>query len=146
MTEAETQNLLDYRTQLQVVADKSSEEFEKRLLYISTGALGLSFSFITDIVELKDSTHNWILISGWVVLALCILINLMSHHWSKSFAEKAICIVDDCLRSDKYEDEKIKEKVGFMNQIADWTTYGTILLLFLGIVAIIVFAAININQ
>lgn len=61
---------------------ESGVQFDKQVLYISSGALGLSMSFITDIVEMKTATHKYLLASSWIVLVLIILASLTSHYLS----------------------------------------------------------------
>lgn len=146
MTEEEYKEIGNYREQVQVVANKSEDEFEKRLLYIAAGALGLSFSFITDIVSLNESKFKWLLIAGWGFLTTCILINLLSHIWTKHCANKIIDTIDDQIRNNRINCDKIAPRVDSMNVSIKWINTSTVVALFLGIAQILTFATINIYQ
>ncbi len=145
MTEKDIEYYTGYRESLQNVVDKSEDEFEKRLLYIAAGALGLSFSFITDIVAINQCKYLWLLIGGWGLLAMCILVNLLSQLWSKNKANRAIDLIDKCLVS-QGDDKKLKSKIDEMNSRTNLINNITVWFLFGGIIAILAFASINLHK
>ena len=70
-----------YRDLLQGLSIKSQEQYDKTLLTLSTGALGLSFAFIKDIVNISSATNINYLTGSWICLTLsilCILISFLS--------------------------------------------------------------------
>jgi hypothetical protein len=74
-----------YEQQIEVARDnqnKMSDEFDKNLLALSSGALGVSLAFIKDIVPLKDAGFRCALYLSWVSFTLCILVTLMSFRFS----------------------------------------------------------------
>lgn len=74
---------------------KSSEMFDKSILTLAAGALGLSITFINQIVEtIKPGTLFWLGIA-WVGLCLSILSTLISFRTSVESFEKQIKILDD---------------------------------------------------
>lgn len=55
----------EYWQQLNEAYIASSAQFDKQILFLSSGALGLSFAFIKDIVKLNESNHKWLLVLSW---------------------------------------------------------------------------------
>ncbi len=146
MNEEDVEYFKDYRKQLQKVVDKSEDEFEKRLLYIAAGALGLSLSFITDIVTISQSTCLWMLIAGWGLLIVCILINLLSHIGSKNKANESIDLIDAFLTSGESDNSSLIDAINKKNSKTELVNKVTVWSLFLGIVFIVTFASINLLQ
>lgn len=60
----------------------TSQQFEKLSLYIASGAFSLSFTFIKDIIDLKDAKEKWMLSSSWGIFLLVIFIALAGHFLS----------------------------------------------------------------
>ena len=60
----------------------SNEQFDKNVLYIASGALGISFAFIEKIVNLKVAHCKELLISSWYLFAGVIFISLIAHFVS----------------------------------------------------------------
>lgn len=46
-----------YRDLLQDLSVKSQEQYDKTVITLSTGALGLSFAFIKDVVDIKTASN-----------------------------------------------------------------------------------------
>ena len=72
----------EYWNKLFEAYKESASQFDKNILYISSGALGLSISFITDIVKLSNASYKWILGTSWITLSIVILFSLLSHFFS----------------------------------------------------------------
>lgn len=116
--------------------DKSEDNFEKSLTYISAGALGLSLTFIEKIVPIESSLHIWTLILAWIFLGLTLFLNLVSHLISSYYSRKSQDELDN-------GDENINDKIDKRNRkmtIINWTT---VIFLMLGISFIIFFTSIN---
>jgi hypothetical protein len=62
--------------------NKEQSEFDKQLLTLSAGFLGLALAFIKDVVPLKDAIHLWALYAGFILLALCVFAVLISFQFS----------------------------------------------------------------
>lgn len=56
----------DQYNELRVIKEKSEDDYEKNLVYISSGTLVLSLTFIEKIVPLQGSTVVWFLIASWI--------------------------------------------------------------------------------
>ena len=74
-----------YEQQIEITRDnqsKMSDEFDKNLLALSSGALGVSLAFIKDIVPLKGAGFRCALYTSWISFTICILVTLMSFRFS----------------------------------------------------------------
>ena len=68
-----------------------TEQFEQSIVYIASGALGISFAFIKDIIpNLKGATHkDWLSVS-WGIFACVIFCSLVGHFLSAQANQWAI--------------------------------------------------------
>lgn len=72
-----------YIEELYKTLSYSNEQFDKHVLFIASGAFGVSFAFIENIIpNLNEATHTDYLIGAWYVYALVIFISLVSHFLS----------------------------------------------------------------
>lgn len=77
MGEEKTENEDKY---LDDVSKYSNEQFDKNTLLIASGALGVSFAFIKDIIpNFETATHKATLLASWYIFAAVIFISLISH-------------------------------------------------------------------
>jgi hypothetical protein len=68
--------ITEYRGLLTQTEQKSQADFDKALLALSGGALGISFTFLKDIVGKSNASHLGFVVSawiGWTLSATCIL-------------------------------------------------------------------------
>lgn len=80
---------------LQRIKEKSEDDFEKNITYISAGALAISLTFLEKIVPIKESIQTSLVIASWTFLVLTLLSNLLSHQYSSYIIDKSIDDVDD---------------------------------------------------
>lgn len=106
----------------------------------------MSFSFISDIVEIANACHKWCLSLGWVLLIVCILINLCSHISSKNKANKTIDEIDKFLSEELGDDNQLRKAIDKRNKITNIINYITVSLAIIGIVFIIFFVVYNIYK
>lgn len=118
---------------------KSEDDYEKYITLISSGALGLSITFIEKIVPLNSAIYKWILILGWILLTITLFVSLLSHFFSRKYSEKTIEDVDNDL-----EYESISKNITKRNNYLEYFNFSTITTLFLGIISIVIFVSINI--
>jgi hypothetical protein len=60
-----------------------NEQFDKNVLFIASGALGISFGFIEKLVpDLSATSHKCYLIDSWYCFAGVIFISLVAHFIS----------------------------------------------------------------
>lgn len=119
---------------------KSEDDYEKYLTLISSGALGLSITFIEKIVNLEHATCKGLLILGWVFLTITLFGSLLSHFFSRKYSEKTIDDIDDS----SIEYDVLSKKLEKRNSKLECFNIVNISTLFSGIVLIIIFISTNI--
>lgn len=129
---------LEYRKEVCVNQEKSQDDFEKYINLIASGALGLTVTFIDKIVPIDQATYIWIIATGWVLLAVTLLVNLYSHHKSAKFSAQTISQID----SEEYE--MVQETTINCNKEINGYNKLSLYSLFCGIILIIIFVTINI--
>lgn len=123
-----------YLDQLNKSYLESSSQFDKQILYFASGALGLSFAFIKDIVKLNEATNKGILVIAWSFFILVILLGIISHYTSLKAVNKKI-------QHFNLEDDGWSQK---LNSITKWLNFSMIVILSLGLISLTIFIAINI--
>lgn len=123
---------------IQNLITKSEDDFEKKVTYISAGALLLSLTFIEKIIQLENSLGKYFLIGSWIFLILSLLVNLVSHLISKIQLRKTQQEIYDDL---PYEKQKLNYRVRLI--ITESLNWASVVLLILGIAFILIFASIN---
>jgi hypothetical protein len=79
--EQERQTLYaEHRKQAWEDMQSSSDDFDKYILTLSSGALGLSLTFIKEIVPLGNAAWRYLLYSSWGCFGLCILLTIVSYQ------------------------------------------------------------------
>lgn len=115
------------------IKEKSDDDYEKNITYLCAGTLILSMTFIEKIVDLNNSTSVWIVIISWILLALTLLANLVSHQLSSYYHERTY--QDSCIGNFKNVSKRNK-----IIRILNWgTTFGLVL----GISFLIIFCSKN---
>lgn len=91
-------DLKSYRDHLVQAEQKSVEAYDKSLLALSGGALGISFAFVKDIKELVTPgpfQSTGFLIAAWSAWAITIGVTLFSFYSSHRALRKSIKQVDE---------------------------------------------------
>lgn len=88
-------DLQEYRRWLVAAEQKSQEDFDKTVLSLSGGALGISFVFLKDVVGERALVHPFCLLAAWVCWGISVISVLLSFHLSHLALRAAIQQVDD---------------------------------------------------
>jgi len=137
MKQKRSEALVKYRDELAGLVTRSNEIFEKQLSYISAGAIAVSMAFVKDVTgDLYTAQHKYLLVAGWLLLVVTLLINLLSHIWTKNKHNKTIKEID----VNHYSQQKALRR---LKQI-DRLNLFTIITLIMGIVSMLVFMVLNI--
>jgi len=96
MTEENKQSdhLAEYRKWLVAAEQKSQEDFDKTVLSLSGGALGISFVFLKDVVGPKEIVLSGFLLAAWLGWAFSTFAVLTSYYLSHLALRRAISQVD----------------------------------------------------
>ncbi len=95
MNEAVISDHGDYRGQLITYYVKSQDDFDKTLIALAGGALGISFAFVDGFVDPSSPQAVWSLSWSWILWSLCLVFVLCSFFASNLAARKALKQLDD---------------------------------------------------
>lgn len=85
-------DLKEYRNQLIVAEQKAQENFDKTILSLSSGALGISFAFLKDIIGVNPINISLLILSwtSWALSSTSVLISYYMSHKALSHAIKQV--------------------------------------------------------
>lgn len=130
------EEIQEYRKLLVTAEQRAQEDFDKTVLALSGGALGISFAFVKNIIGDQPAVYSWALLSAWIAWGFSVTCVLASYFVSQIALRHAIKQVDD---------NKIFEQSpgGIYSKItAVLNAFGGLLFL-LGVVLMVMFAALN---
>ena len=87
------ESLEEYRSYLIKVEQKVQEEFDRTVLSLSGGALGVSFAFVRDVVGPGPVVSTRVLFWSWVcwsVSMVLVLISFFTSHLALRYAVKQV--------------------------------------------------------
>jgi len=123
---------------------EGATSFDKSILTLSSGALGLSLLFIEKIApEIKPGT-TCLLVLAWVFFGLSILSTLISFLTSQSACDKQVEILEALFCEDAGDKSKCgQNKYAYVTQLLN---YGSIAIFIIGVIFLIVFSSINVSK
>lgn len=139
VVEKETEDFSEYRKHLQAAEQKSQEDFDKTVLSLSGGALGISFVFLKDVIGPNPIVQPNILFAAWVSWGTSTFCVLASYYLSHLALRKAIKQID----SNTIRDEK--PGGWFSTATAILNAFGALLFL-IGVCCITLFANANLKN
>lgn len=147
MTPAERQQYLDFRNQLFTTLKEQWSYYEKLVVSITSGSLGLSVLFLKDIAP--DPTHRPILYAAWAALVASLICTLVSWLTSAQAANERIAHVDLLLNANAEAHPRVSE---LQKSAERWNRVTVILTLaaggtmILGMALLAAFAGINLGR
>lgn len=96
MTQSYEQFINEYRKQLLALEQKSTESFDKAVLTLSGGALGLSIAFLRSFVAPALTVKTSLLLGAWICWGVSLIFTLSSFWLSAQAMRKAVQQLDDC--------------------------------------------------
>ena len=134
---------LDERRALSDAEAEQSWLFDRAILVLSGGALGLSLTFIREVVpQVGANTVGW-LVGGWSLLIASLMATLISFQVSQLAFRRQRDVIEH-LYGHKADEEADAEKTE--NTPASWTNrlnIASLGLFIMGTIALTVFVAIN---
>jgi hypothetical protein len=135
-----------YWTQVEQVQrdiDSGADSFDKSMLTLSSGALGVSLAIIKDIVPLGRAAWIPLLLISWISFALCIVTTVVSFLFSIAAQKKHRQLLDEMWTTKNRELEKRKPSAW---NTAVWVCARTALTLFLvGLACTVIFLVKNVS-
>lgn len=119
----------------------SYELYDKYLLALSSGGLGISLSFIENIVPLEKANFKIILIISWILFILSIIFTLISFITSQKSTTKQLHIAQ------KYyleEDDTAYNEKDLFNKATEYLNYFSGLIFLFAVILTVIFISINI--
>lgn len=143
---------LQQRKSLIDLEQSAAQSYDKWLLTLSGGALGLSMAFVKDIALPAGGQGAGYLLVAWIALALAIVAGLSAIYLSQSASEESRKILDDQFQSGAADGgqgvwSRVREKQGKCKKAA-WVGHcniASMLLFMVGILLLSVFATLNID-
>ncbi|NGP88021.1 hypothetical protein [Fodinibius halophilus] len=74
-----TQENPDWETTVREIRDYAQEEFDKLIVYLSSGGLVLTVGFVKDLVDLNSAVWKPLLILAWTGFVASLFLILSSH-------------------------------------------------------------------
>lgn len=105
-----------YREKLQELETRMQSEYDKAVMTLSGGAIGISFAFIKDICLDRYFRTPGLLIAAWIIWGMSIVSVLFSYQFSVLAMRKAVDQLDESRRTGVPIDPE--EFGGFYNK---WT-------------------------
>ena len=113
----------------------SVSKFDSQVLAISSGAIGLSLTFIKDIVPFKYAIHSWIFYLALAFFILCLTIGFIGHYLSIRQISDSI----DKVSENKINEIKQEKWIPRLN-------FGIVILLPIAALLIVLYSIINIEN
>lgn len=121
----------------------STDQFDRSLLTLSSGALGLSLAFITNLVPLKQSVGRCWLLTSWASFALCIAVTVASFHIGVLAQNKQLDYLKQYYINRK---EEYFNKRSFWSKALEWCTLLGALAFLGGLVCTLIFVFQNVGR
>ena len=136
--------LLGYRKLLVANEQKSQEDYDKTLISLSGGALGISFAFIENFLGNQQIINEGYLLAAWILWGFSLFSTLTSFYVSRQALRKAINQVDQAITQADTERIYSQTPGGFYSTLtAILNALGGIFFVS-GVVSLVIFVARNI--
>ncbi len=134
----------NYRNHLVLAEQKAQEDFDKTVVSLSGGALGVTFIFLKDLIGVSPILHKGCLFSAWVCWGLSITAVLFSYLASLAALRKTIKQVDSEVIYEQHAGGNLSRLVMSLNMLGG-------LLFLVGVISVVIFIwfnleAINVKQ
>jgi hypothetical protein len=113
--ESLSSEMQEYRRTLTALEQDSQVDYDKAILTLSGGALGISFAFFNNISGKVPTLHAGFLVGAWLSWALSLTAALIGFYASVSAFRKVIKQIDDRQKPDV---EKANAPTRFFNKLA----------------------------
>jgi hypothetical protein len=122
----------------------SITEFDKSIVFIASGALGISMAFIDKIVKLEIAKDKEFLLIAWYLFGSTIFLSLVTHFISVYAVRWAICNRPDQDNEDEAKEANYLVRELIWNLTIRGLNILMIITLFIGIILFLYFIQNNI--
>jgi hypothetical protein len=135
----------EYRKKVWEDTKSGTENFDKYLLTFSSGALGLSLTFIKDVAPIGQAVWIPSLFVSWVAFLLCLLVTLISFRISILALEGMLPHLNEFyLNSNAEAFDKHRES--WLTKAVEWLAWAGIILFICGVFFTMMFVYANIRE
>lgn len=125
----------EYRDHLWTLRQSNIEHSDNLILTLSSAILGLSISFVKDIVPLARAAHLWCLVTSWSLLVAAIMSTLVSYWSGRRNMDLQIHFAEQYYlheRKEYFNKANCWKKItGWCNMVSGWTfSAGVVLLVY----------------
>ena len=128
--------LQDYRQTLQELEQQAQQSYDKTVLTLSGGALGVSFAFVSDIIGSSSALWTAWLVIAWISWGLSVTAVLFSFFFSHLALRKAVDQID----AESIHQERPGGSFDLVTAILNATGGGLFLV---GVISMVIFATRN---
>jgi hypothetical protein len=98
----------------------NTENFDRAILTLSSSLLGLTLTFIRNVIPIEEAHQIWLLLSAWVLLSIAIVVTLLSFQISQSGAKRQMIYAYEYYMNGK---EEYLNKPNLFSRLNDWAGY-----------------------
>ena len=142
MSDDDTENYLKERKLLIDAQQQSYQQFDKAILTLSSGGLGVSIIFLRDILPIEQITNYCFLIGSWILFTISILSTLISFLTSQYAYNKQLELIDAYFLN---KDSDALTKKNRFAQITEGLNVSAAVFFILAVIGTIMFVSINIT-
>ena len=136
MTEQQEKDLENYRKDLLECDNTSVAEYDKAVMTLSGGAIGLSFSFLKDIGSMQ---HTSFLLTAWTLWGVSITSVVFSHYFSHRSMRHALKSLNDKTLNYERPGGNWDTAINILNPVAG-------ILFLAGLVVLLFFVSYNVKS
>ena len=137
------QRLREYRRFLIEAEKEAQGSWDRTLLTLAAGAIGISVVFLRDLAGPGTVEKPWALISAWVFWTLTLICVLISFFTSRNALRHAISETDAALKEKL--DNSPDQPGGRWTRATEWLNRIGVPLFIAGIILLFIFAAANLE-
>jgi hypothetical protein len=127
----------EYRQHLVLARQKAQEDYDKTLISLSGGALGISFAFLDRLTNDPPYAGYFLLFSAWGSWLFCLVTMLASFYLSRMALGRAIKEVDN--------QSVVLRPGGWLSLLTELANVVGGILFFIGLIALGIFVWLNLS-
>lgn len=141
-TEADITAYKDFEAELFKREVSNAEAYDKAVMMYSTGALGLSLTFIKDILPPGKAVHMWSLYWSWIAFLISLIVVLASYMVGQIAIRKQRDLAHEYYLEGK--EEKMQSKYNPWSKWTDYLNVGSGLFFVFGAALMVFFVSKNV--
>ena len=145
LSEEERCSLIEHRKYLNESRHKSQEDYDKTVVALSGGALGVSFAFLKDIVGSGGLWNKSLLLLAWISWGLSVSAVLFSYFLSHLALRECIFQIDEAIREKNTDHIYVKNPGGKYSKLTAFLNVCGGLLFFIGVILLAYFIWSNLE-